>query len=68
MAAASQATAAAIALQDKNIAIPIRPRLKEEDYVEASLVRMVGAEKRKASLPKINQKDPELICKAIMEF
>jgi len=68
MAAASQATATAIALEDKNIAIPIKPRLKEEDYVEATLVRMVGAEKKKAVLPKIIQKDPELICKAILEF
>jgi len=29
---------------------------------------MVGAEKRKAEVPKINQRDAELICKAIKEF
>jgi len=65
---AEHATAAAIALKDKNIAIPIKPKLKEEDYQTVTLSRTVGAEKKKAILPKINQKDPELICKAILEF
>ena len=59
-------TAVAIALQ--KAPIPLKPKLKEEDYRMVTLTNMVGNHKRKAELPKITTRDVELITKAVLDF
>ena len=48
--------------------IPLKAKIKIDDYELVSLTRMVNDEKRKATLFKLTEDDAEMICRVVLEF
>lgn len=65
---ANYASAAALALQEGNVPIPIKPILKRSEYTTTTLRNTVNGETRRAEVYVIDQRDIELICRAVIEF